>query len=1309
MNKTTLTHRFTKRLPLVLIATLLAVLALAGALALLGARGSGLPVAHAQGDPTRYAAAPTRYVAAAPTGNDAGDCTDFNNPCRTVQYAVDRAGAGDEIRVATGTYTDVNNCGGLAQVVYISKTVTLRGGYSTDFNNWDPDTYATTLDAQSNGRVLYVTGDITPTVEGFRITGGSANGLGGNPFGDDAGGGIYILDATVTISGNTVVGNVANTDGWADGMGGGVYLRQSDALIVSNIITGNDGTTSSGMWPSGGWGGGLCAEGGALILRGNEILNNQAAVGGWFSGGYGGGMAFIESHHTVEANQIRENQAGGSLGTGGGVEVDGCPDFAFVNNVIADNQADSGGCGIYVGRMSGVPSNGRLLHTTIASNQGGAGTAGVRVVGGSVVTLTNTILVKHDTGINVSFDCTATLTATLWGSGPWANGADWGDVGTIYTGTINIWGDPAFLDPATGDYHIGSSSAAKDQGVTTGVGTDLDGTPRDANPDLGAYEASVLKILQVVKAASATLLNPGDTVTYTIVVTNADTVAVTNVTLTDTLPALQRPSNVTADSGTCTIADAGYGGRATCDLGTLGGNQAAHITITAQVTTTVPTILPQTMRNTVLVAGDQAPQKSAYADTILQNCHARVNGLAPTYGIVQAAVDAASAGDAVWIAGTCLGAFERAGLFQQVYLSKSLTLRGGYSTDFAAWDPDVYTTTLDAEGQGRVVYVTGPVNVAVETSRLTGGNANGLGGSSIPFNDVGGGVYAITATVTLSGTHVAGNVASTDFSGFGGGVGVISVTLTLIETTLSDNIASSAGFGIGHGGGLSGEFSTIRLERSRLENNVASGGGMLPGFGGGAYFYGSDLEASATLWLSNTVSTSFDWGQGGGLYVDGTRPFTLTNGARADSGARAATGESGGGRGVEGAPGVRPPPTTARNRAGGGIMADDTATVAITNAIIAGHSVGIRVIGNSTVTVNGVLWHDNISDTDTVAGTILVNNDLTGDPAFAADGYHLTDASDAIDAGVDTGVTDDIDGQPRQMGPAPDAGADEHPYYADLSLSKVRQGSGPVLAGTSITFTLTVSNSAASEWPAEALLVDTFSPAAAVFNLNADALPGDTCQTGGAVVTCTLSSVLTDTARTVTITVVTTATYSGVLTNTATVTPTDAVDPDGSDNTAGPITVTIHPCTALDDVVIAGPPTTTVGIAATFTATVSPPTTTLPVTCTWEATEQADVVHTGGGLSDTVDFTWNVTGAKTVTVTAVNKCGVVSATHAITVEAVPDDGDGVPDFVEDGAPNGGDGNDHRLPPRPPRDGRPPSQALCRAHVALGSPPRAKPP
>ena len=46
---------------------------------------------------------------------------------------------------------------------------------------WTPTTTPTTLDAQRQGRVLYITGDINPTIEGLSITGGNAAGLGGFP------------------------------------------------------------------------------------------------------------------------------------------------------------------------------------------------------------------------------------------------------------------------------------------------------------------------------------------------------------------------------------------------------------------------------------------------------------------------------------------------------------------------------------------------------------------------------------------------------------------------------------------------------------------------------------------------------------------------------------------------------------------------------------------------------------------------------------------------------------------------------------------------------------------------------------------------------------------------------------------------------------------------------------------------------------------------------------------------------------------------------------------------------------------------
>ena len=54
-----------------------------------------------------------------------------------------------------------------------------------------------------------------------------------------------------------------------------------------------------------------------------------------------------------------------------------------------------------------------------------------------------------------------------------------------------------------------------------------------------------------------------------------------------------------------------------------------------------------------------------------------------------------------------------------------------------------------------------------------------------------------------------------------------------------------------------------------------------------------------------------------------------------------------------------------------------------------------------------------------------LDNQYYGDPAFAADGYHLTSESAALDKGIDAGITVDIDGQARPASAGNDLGADE--------------------------------------------------------------------------------------------------------------------------------------------------------------------------------------------------------------------------------------------------------------------------------------------
>ena len=143
---------------------------------MLGALGDGPSIVQAQSGNTRFVA---------PNGND---CASVGYPCRTVQRAVDWADDGDEIRVLS-VPTPISACVPalnhdywlVTQVVYISKTMTIRGRYTT--TNWtmpDGQNNPTTLDAQRQGRVMLIAGDISPTIEGPQITLGDATPLGGS-------------------------------------------------------------------------------------------------------------------------------------------------------------------------------------------------------------------------------------------------------------------------------------------------------------------------------------------------------------------------------------------------------------------------------------------------------------------------------------------------------------------------------------------------------------------------------------------------------------------------------------------------------------------------------------------------------------------------------------------------------------------------------------------------------------------------------------------------------------------------------------------------------------------------------------------------------------------------------------------------------------------------------------------------------------------------------------------------------------------------------------------------------------------------
>lgn len=281
-------------------------------------------------------------------------------------------------------------------------TVTLTGAIRCDESSDQAiKVNGGTLDIQggalrnSSGKRIVLMESGTLTMSGGYIVGGGSQ---GNP-----GGGIYVTNGTLNISGGVVAANRGNS-------GGGIYVNSGELNISGGAVAGNE--VINGHSDNGG---GIYVNSGTLNLSGGYVTNNYKEcgcndcrndvnnthggggialanssvmnmTGGYVTGNYsglaGGGIyAGFFGHNvrfTMSGGTIAGNCA--ELGEGGGLRIAGgtngviqATNKVYITNNITNSNNDWGGGGIFVQEKGNLS----IVNSLITNNSAGGFGGGV--------------------------------------------------------------------------------------------------------------------------------------------------------------------------------------------------------------------------------------------------------------------------------------------------------------------------------------------------------------------------------------------------------------------------------------------------------------------------------------------------------------------------------------------------------------------------------------------------------------------------------------------------------------------------------------------------------------------------------------------------------------------------------------------------------------------------------------------------------------------------------------------------------------------------------------------------------------------
>ncbi len=283
----------------------------------------------------------------------------------------------------------------------------------------------------------------------------------------------------------------------------------------------------------------------------------------------------------------------------------------------------------------------------------------------------------------------------------------------------------------------------------------------------------------------------------------------------------------------------------------------------------------------------------------------------------------------------------------------------------------------------------------------------------------GGGVNG-RRTVDVTGGAFIGNRGINKYGGL-----FAAYALTLADTRFVGNSSN------GDGGGAFADDGAL-IERGLFQNNRS--GGIL---GGGGLFVYNKLALTGTQFIGNVAKV------GGGISLRCCTTSRVVN-------ALFAANQADSSRGLDiyvedvALSLIHTTIASPTLASGSAVYGSNGGSVYLTNTLVASHTIGIDA---SAITAAD--WNTLFDDVAMpYSGTVVSVGGITGTSGFvdpAANDYHLSLGSAAVDAGIDASVYTDVDGQARPQGAGVDIGYDELPAWLITPTAGV---GGVILPGT---------------------------------------------------------------------------------------------------------------------------------------------------------------------------------------------------------------------------------------------------------------------